>query len=228
MSSASCQSAPSTKAQKELQAIWGRIQDPYAAEKLWERHLTPQDRERLGGDLNAAYHRHKTIGMWAWLRSMPAVQAAIEIYDRFAPMPKADREWLLREFGVEPDADMALARAIESNALVLVDHPRQAFWKAEKIEVDWNRYKVLWIYLWQLARHGKSGLQIDRLDFAGSRPHECVTNWKSRLTTKPEFPVELRDRIIAHGDGVQQLDLPPEQIRIFERDGHEDYREWRP
>ena len=228
MSSASCQSAPSTKAQKEMQDILGRIQNPDYAEKLWERHLTPQDRERLGGDLNAAYFDYGTVGMWAWLRSMPAGQAAIEIYDRFAPMPKADYEWLLREFGVEPDADIARERAIESGALVLVENPREAYWKAEKIEVAWNRHDVLWDYFWQLARFGKSRRRIDSLVFGDPRSQDPVTKWKSRLTTKPEFPVELGDRITALGRGEQQLELPPEQIRIFERVSLEDLREWHP
>jgi hypothetical protein len=205
-----------------------RISAPVSAERLWNRYLTPQDRERLGDDFAVAYDRLGTAGMWAELRGVTPHRAVVEVAKKLGFLRNDDFEWLLRETGEIAEIEEAVADAIASRHFVLVERPREAYWNGEKINVDWNRYDVPWGFLWELGRHAKAGQPVDRLTFGDNANSDVVTKLKSRLSRMDGIPVDLVDLIKVVGRGTQQLSLSPARIRIFESSGIDTLGEWNP
>ncbi len=58
------------KATEEFQTAYCRIHVAISAERLWDRHLSLEDRARLGGDLETAYRARGTAGMWSFARGI--------------------------------------------------------------------------------------------------------------------------------------------------------------
>jgi hypothetical protein len=139
-----------------------------------------------------------------------------------------DYEWLLRETGQVVDVEEAKTVAIAAGDLVLVEHPREAFWNGEQIDIAWNRYNALWEFLWELARSSKSGQPIDAFTFGDGMDGNVVTRRKSRLSNMKEFPISLIDLIECVGRGSQQLVLSRERIHVFESTGVDSLDEWLP
>jgi len=219
---------PSPRAIEELKVNALRIQPAMCAARLWERSLSQQERERLGGDLETAYRQLGTAGMWATLRGVTRHRAVVEVAQELGFLRTKDYEWLLHEIGEILDAEEALSDAITSGDFVLVERPREAYWDGETIDIDWNQHNSLWEFLWELGRDGKAGQPVDRFTFGESAHRDVVTKRKSRLTNMSEFPVDLCDLIKVVGRGTQQLELAPERIRIFEASVGDTLREWRP
>lgn len=220
---------PSKRALEELQTASLRISPVASAERLWERHLLPSDRERLGGDLAKAYCDNQgTAGMWMRLRGASLQRAVIEVAKILGFLDEENRTWLIREIGEFADAEEAMAAAIAAGAFVLVNGPREAYWSGETIEVNWVKQNKLWDFLSTLARSSKAGDCIDSFSFGERANIDIVTKLKSRLTGMKAFPIDLADSIRVVGLGSQQLQLPREQIRIFERIGGDALREWTP
>ena len=116
-----------------------RIAGSFSAQRLWERHLTVQDRERLGGDCRAAYKRLGTAGMWSKLRGVTPYRAVVDVANKLDLLSDSDREWLLREIGEDVDAEEAKLTAIANGDLVVVETPREAYWNGNEIEIDLAR-----------------------------------------------------------------------------------------
>jgi hypothetical protein len=137
--------------------------------------------------------------------------------------------WLLRELGeVSDDPEEAIQAARHSTALVLVERPRTVYWKGQAIDVDWENHAALWQFFWELCRQAKAGRPLDPLDL-GERAHaDIIAKQKSRLLRKADFPVELGDLIKPAGRRTQELDLSPQQIRVFEVVCVDRVREWTP
>ena len=90
---------------EELQLQLARVSAPMSAERFWERVLTEDDRQRLGGNLQAAYReRHGTVGMWMWLRAVAQPQAVVDVARALGFLDDATYRWLLREIG-EPQQE---------------------------------------------------------------------------------------------------------------------------
>ncbi|MCB9922378.1 MAG: hypothetical protein H6822_12940 [Planctomycetaceae bacterium] len=196
------------------------------AAKLWER-LLPLDRQRLGGDLKAARERWPSnVALWIELRGVNPYRAVLDVAKKIDCLTQEDYESLLVEIGESVDVDEAIRMAVAGGGLVVVERPRAAYWKGEEVEVDFAKYGEPWAFLWELARHGKAGQPVDRDTFNGSAG--TVAKLKHRLTKMPEFPVDLNDSIEVVGRGTQQLQLPREQIRVFELKGLEALGEWFP
>lgn len=198
------------------------------AERLWERQLSPKDRERLGGDFGWAYGQFGTAGMWAKLRGVTPYRAVVEVANLLNLLTDSDRDWLLRETGENTDADDATLGAIVNGDLVVVEHPRAAHWNGDEIEIDWYRHGALWDFFWELVRHAKAGQPVDSTVFRHKGNHNVVADRKSRLCKFEEFPTDLADQIKSVCRGTQQLMMPRERIRVFEHDGFETLREWLP
>lgn len=221
-------STRSSRGLEELHANDLRIRPATSAERLWDRCLTPQDRERLGGNLGTAFRRYGTTGMWMALRGVTTQRAVVDVAKELGFLRDHDYEWLLEEIGEFCDVEAAIDHAVTSGDFVLVERPRAAYWESEEITIDWNRNSVLWDFLWELGRHGKAGQPIDAFVFGEHAGRDTVTKRKSRLTNMPEFPVSLSDAIECTDTGTQQLELPRERIRIFQLVGLESLCEWRP
>lgn len=85
-----------------LLACYLRLQSPAMAERLWERHLTEEQRQHLGGDLPAAYKQGGAIGMWRRLLGVDENRALVEVGRRVGGLGTADYEWACRELGLTP------------------------------------------------------------------------------------------------------------------------------
>ena len=201
----------------ELTASALRIRPFPAAERLWDRVLTEEDRLRLGGDFVTAYTKHGTAGMWAKLRGVSRERATVDVCHALGLLDDATHQWLLRELGQLPnDAEQVIQDAAQTGALVLVERPRAAYWQGQAIAVDWDRHGASWDYLWELGRHAKAGQSIDHTTFPASGDVAFVTKQKSRLLAQRGFPRTLAVRIKSAGRYAQKLDLGPEEVRLFE------------
>lgn len=212
----------------ELQDCVLRIKPPMAADLFWQRYLTPRNRERLGGDFKAAYSRFGTAGMWAELRGISRERAVIEVAKTLGFLRDEDRDWLLGEIGECVDVDEAIAAAICAQHLVVLEHVREVYWNGERIEIKWRQHYSLWEFVTLLCRHAKANRSIDRFTF-GDRAHpNVVTQRKSRLLNRIEFPMDLGDRIEFVGRGTQKLQLEVQRIRVFHQSGIDTIEEWLP
>lgn len=219
---------PSPRALEQLITAELRIRPLASAELLWERHLLQKDKQRLGGDLSNALRQYGTAGMWARVRGVSKERAVVDVAKLIGLLSDADADWLLREIGEFADAEEAMLSAIADGDFVLVENPREAHWDKRKIEIDWSKYNKLWNFLWELGSRGKEMKPVDRVTFGDQAHGDVVTKLKSRLTSMPEFPVSLADEIQVAGRGAQQLNIPVDQIRIFEQIGDDAIREWTP
>lgn len=219
--------APSTKAIQEFQSAERRIRNANSAWRLWERHLTPEERERLGGDFEQAYKAGGTAQIWANLHGGTLQRAVVDVAHLIGFLRDADHKWLLREMREHLDGDEAYERAIVTSQLVLNEYSREVFWRGEPIPIDWN-HEALWSFMWELARQAKVRRSIDSLTFGERAQPNVVAKRKYRLTSQEGFPVAMSDLIEPVGRGTQQLKLPPEEIRIFEQFVDGEIREWRP
>ena len=70
-----------------------------SADRLWERVLTDEEQQRLGGNLSDAYYRLSTAGMWMELRGVSVERAIIEVAHELSFLTESNARWLLREIG---------------------------------------------------------------------------------------------------------------------------------
>jgi hypothetical protein len=110
---------------EELEDIALRIGGPVSAARLWERVLTPQERQRLGGDLEVAWRGHGgTAGMWMALRQVSRPRAVLDVPHEIGLLTDGNYRWLLREIGeLHDDPEDALQAAVRTGGLVLVERP---------------------------------------------------------------------------------------------------------
>lgn len=207
-----------------------RVELPQTAKLLWERVLSASEKERLGSDLNAAYARYDgAAGMWKHLNGVSVPQAVVSVAVRCQLLDPNTGQALLREFNEVPsDPEDAVAHAVASGGLVLVELPRRVAWEGETIPVNWARRNRLWALLNELARQSKVGAVVDRvsLDDDGITDPDYVTKALSRLTKLQGFPQSLTAAIQSVGRGTYQLSLPRDRIRIFVRGVGEILQEW--
>lgn len=216
-------------ASEKFQETALRISNLAAAGLLWARHLTPRDQQRLGGDIGRAYAEGGTTGMYMRVRGCTRERAVLEIAKTINLLADGDYAWLMQEYGESLTGEEAFEDAIGRNALVLNDHTRQVFWKGDAVMVNWT-HEAKWTFIWELARHAKKGLPIDSMTFCenANRDQKVVAKRKNRLGKEEGFPSELKDLIKVVGQGTQKLQVPPDQIRIFERHLNGEIREWFP
>jgi hypothetical protein len=105
--------------------------------------------------------------------------------------------------------------AIASGDLVLVEHPRAAYWRGQALNVDWDKRSALWNFLWVIGEHAKAGQAVDHTTF-NAADTAIVAKQKSRLRGLRGFPRALATLIQPVGRFTQKLNLPPLQIRLFE------------
>lgn len=219
---------PLTWFEEELQTTYLRLKGAVQAERLWTRILTADDRARLGGDLETAYHEHGgAAGMWRKLRGVSLPQAVLGAGVALHVVDPAAAQAVLRALGEDPEGD--LDRAIASGGLILAEDPRRMWWKREMVEIDWFKWNQPWVILDIVARESKAGRALDRTRIdSATTDVGYLKKAISRLTRLLGFPVDLASQIRTVGNSTYQLDLAPESIRIFERGPGDELVEWRP
>jgi hypothetical protein len=87
------------RVREELGAQYLRIKPLAAAERMWERLLTPRERKQLGDDLVGAFEVLGTVGIWEKVRGGSPARAVIEVAYGIGFLDQTSRDWLIREIG---------------------------------------------------------------------------------------------------------------------------------
>ena len=211
----------------KLQEAASRVRTVNTAVDLWEQVFTEKQKQRLGGNFDAALANGGVVGMWTTVYGCTEERAVIEIAFLFNFLTPHHHRWLLSVTGELLDADGAYDNAILHNDLVLNSLTREIYWKGEPIELDWS-HEAKWSFVWELAKHAKVGLPIDSTTFGERKNVDYVSKTKSELTKLKTFPVDLADAIEVVGKGTQKLKVRPQEIRLFEHYVGGEIREWTP
>ena len=70
------------------------------ARLVWERLLSEQEKQQLGGDLESVFWRDGTLGMWQAVRAGSLESAVIEIAESVDLISANRAAWLRREAGI--------------------------------------------------------------------------------------------------------------------------------
>ena len=76
-----------------------RLKTFTVASRLWNKGFSDHDRQKLGGDLQTAYRRLGTVGMWRELRGGTLERAIVEASSKLSFLNDFYRDWLLGELG---------------------------------------------------------------------------------------------------------------------------------
>ena len=83
----------------ELEEARQRIRPAVMADRIWRRLLSDVDRQQLGGNLEQAWRRHGSVGMWMAVRGVSVERAIVDVACGLEVMSEHTAGWLLRELG---------------------------------------------------------------------------------------------------------------------------------
>ena len=203
---------------EELETQRLRVKSFTVARRMWEDVLTDEDRQRLGGNLEEAWRKWSgTLGIWMELRGVSPSRAIIEVASEMSFLEPSVRDRLLCAIGEpEDDEDRKIDTATSTTSLVLVERPRQAFWRQDPIDIDWDRHAASWSFFWELARKAKQKKAITHFDIGEKCTATALATRKGRLVNHRRFPAKLGILIEAAKGGGYRMELPPQEIRLFE------------
>lgn len=213
------------------QTAYLRVKGLMAAEYLWNRVLTPDDRRRLGDDFEASYRDGGAAGMWMRLRGVSPVRAVIDVGIAMNLVDPNVGASLLRYFGEVPaNPAEALSHAVAKGGLVIQEFPRKAWWQGEEITIDWSKQNRSWALLTELARQSKAGLAVDRLilDEDSINDQGYIRKLVSRLSRLKGFPATLKATIARKEMETYRFEINRDRIHIFVRGAGEMLQEWLP
>lgn len=217
--------APSEEAITTYNKCWSRVIGFSAAEKVWNELLSNAERRRVGGDLDSALVANDdTIGIWKKVKGSSGRFAVIQIAFAIGFVTLHQRDWLLREFQLSSNLFDA---AIRSGGLVVMERPAVAYWKSEEVLLR-KKGAAPGRFLFQLAKCSKMGIPLNDDNWDDETSQNYFGNLKHQLIRKNSFPADLAKRIKPVESDQYIIDLPADQIRIFERDGQGNEREWFP
>ncbi|MEX2137675.1 MAG: hypothetical protein WD894_00320 [Pirellulales bacterium] len=200
-----------------LETCRSRVLGSQSAALLWNRVLSDQERDRLGGDFGELFRKFGTAGMWQKLRAVSASRAIVDVALQLGHVTAQNHEWLLRELGENSnDVEAAIDLALRTGDLVIVERPRAAFWESKQISIDWEERNALWDFLSTLVDQARRGHPIDDHHLGQNAAPGAATKQKSRLINEAGFPASLAFRIESAGRGTHKLDLPASRIHVFE------------
>jgi len=217
------------RAQKRTAEIATQMRGAVLADKLWYDHLSPSERELLGGSLEEAYSRFGLVGMWQKLRGCSRVFAVLDLARQFKLVGTEEFDRILDRLGEVPlDGDLRLELAVDAGHLVLRDdEERMLFWARESLNTPLLESETLRDFFVELAKRSKSGTSLDRLCYP-TKADSYVRKTASRIRRDMGLPSVLTTWIVAGTRCDQKIDLLAETIRIFESDGRGELREWLP
>lgn len=213
---------------REFQTQYYRLRCYASAQRMWDRMLTQEERDRLGNDLDRSYQElGGTVRIWMRLRGVSLERAVIDIACGIGFLRETDRDWLLRETGeCFRDGEQMLAEAMSHSRLVVLDRPRQAYWNAERIEIEWDTEPALWSFFWELCQQSKRSDSLRPEHISEMFRPSAFSNRKSRLVNHANFPATMVDAIEAVSGEGYRLNLLPQDIRIFLADEQTVVTEW--
>lgn len=103
---------PSPEALTELQTQRGRLLDPYAAQRIWQRLLSQAERDRWDNKLEDAYRDGGTLGMWMRVHDVSEARAVVDLAHGLGFLTDKNADWLLRELGEQPRQNHEIAASL--------------------------------------------------------------------------------------------------------------------
>ena len=85
----------------ELNTARFRVEPAVVAGRMWRRLFTEDDRQRLGGNIEACWPRLGTVRMWIKARGVSPERAVIDVARGVELMSEETARWLLRELDLE-------------------------------------------------------------------------------------------------------------------------------
>jgi hypothetical protein len=179
-----------------------------AFKRVWERVLTPQERNAFPDGMASVWNTQGTIGLWMFLRRCSRMRSILDLAFRLNFLTETDYQWLLRETREDVEnVNVACGRF----PLVIVESPRAAYWRGEEIGIDWEGSHALWDYFHRVCEQASRGLGADASHFREGCQPEMISHRKCRLVNDDNFPIELRDLIRVSG-AEHRLHLSPNEI----------------
>lgn len=161
----------SPSALRATQEAYLRINYIAAAERLWERHLSLNDRKRLGNDLASAWTQFGgTVGMFMEARRVDYVEAIIQVAALLGFLTTDDREWLRREWRLPATSPTNLLRPV---------------WNPETGKLYWNRQLIRTV---RLSRSHPSNVHLLLSRFEDN-------NWPEIVDSPFRFEAHLHDAL---------------------------------
>jgi hypothetical protein len=105
--------------------------------------------------------------------------------------------------------------AVAKGGLVLTDKPPSAYWAGQRLDVDWNRNRLLWRLVWQLAMKAKTGQAVGQQDlYEDTVSESCMARNVSRLK---EFDLGTLKGLIIPGTekATYRLNVETSRITLF-------------
>jgi hypothetical protein len=212
------------------QIVEHRVQPFKMAELLWWRHLNDDQRQKLDGDLEAAFRKGRgTVGIWLKLHGVSMERAVLDLAELFQLVSTGDYQFWC-SYLAERDGfgGTRVKQAVDTGGLVLIDKASPAaYWKRKQIQIVWTQAQ--WQFLWELAAVAPSGRWLDERQFGDSVSWQAVKDRKADLTNCNSFPVTLSDQIIARRRGGHgyRLNLDAGRIHLFRPSGRSHVEEFR-
>jgi hypothetical protein len=116
----------SPSALAELQTLVARVRIFASAQRMWDRLFTSIERDKLGGDLAAAWRRLGTLGMWMEAYGVSADEAILDVAVGIGHLSPSNYAWLRREMGLPPGSRAAINPLQDSAARQQPDAARCA------------------------------------------------------------------------------------------------------
>jgi hypothetical protein len=200
-----------------------RIRNLPAAQRMWDRLLTPAQRDELGGDVVRAYRTYGgTLGIWARLRPGAWEPRAVILIARAAGvLDEATYAWLDRELAAydpSPQGDderVALARRTRPLVLVEASGRLLAYWRGAAVDRPWHRNPMAWELLWTLAENARARRDVGWDEVSRAETPRAIVDRRSRLGRL--LPHDLNERIVpGESSNRYRLALEPGEIGLFE------------
>lgn len=199
---------------EQIKSYFLRIANPATAAILWEL-LTDAERDLLGNDLEKALRNGGIVGLWRRLKGVSAVRAILEVALMTNHIDQMKYQRMLKASGDLDDPGSAFDYLVRTAQLVLREGPREAYWKGEKIDMEWT--DAVWVFLWKLCEYSIKGNGLDHTSFGATRDRAYPHKLRHRLLKQlPAAQKELNSEIISGGRNTLILKLKPEEIRLFE------------
>ena len=136
-------SSVSKRAKEELASLRLRTATAPIARIVWERLLTPAERERLGGDLADCWSRLGTAGMWVQARGVSVQQAIVEVAESANLITRTTAVWLLQEFGIHGPKSVSTIRPNWEKAKGELRWGKQVIRKLRVMQYPTNIQKIV-------------------------------------------------------------------------------------
>ncbi len=118
------------------------------------------------------------------------------------------------------DPEREIEEAIEKHLLVVVENPRTAFWKGQRVDVDWNAQSQASEFLLHLASNASQMKGVDRYSLGRELTGRDLSVRKHKLCSLlRERHGDLASRIKKVRGGQCYLDLEPHEVKVLDLDG---------